>query len=164
MSFDYTSINFDHNDAFPLAGDADAVATAMMERGELACTVLRVLDALEDGQGHTIGFGRMDDMGYFNPVDSAAMRGEGYVVAHREIARVKSVGGTDFRSLMGDIADNARSVATSDGIGVWSDPDTGELVLDAVRVYLDRDNAECAGRAYLQYSIYDIANEKEIVL
>lgn len=164
MSFQYTSIQFDHNDAFPLAGDADAMATAMLERGDLACTVLRVLDALEDGEGHTIAFGLEDSVGYFNPVDSAAMRGEGYVVAHREIARFKSVGCTDFKSLMRDISDNARSIATSDGVGLWSDPDTGELVLDAVRVYLDRDNAECAGRAYLQYSIYDIAAGDEIVL
>lgn len=164
MSFRYTSISFDHNVAFPLAGDADAVAAAMLERGELACTVLRVLDALEEGQGHTIAFGRTDDMGYFNPVDSAAMRGVGYVVAHCEIARINPGYHTDFRTLMGDIADNARSVAMSDGVGVWSDPDTGEIVLDAVRVYLDRDNAECAGRAYLQYSIYDIGAGEEVVL
>lgn len=164
MTFDYTSIHFDHNDAFPLMGDAATAATATLGRGELACTILRVLDALEDGQGHTIAFGYEDSMGYFNPVDTAAMRGEGYVVAHREIARIASGHFTDFRTLMRDIADNARSIAKADGVGVWSDPDTGEIVLDAVRVYLDQGNAESVGRAYLQYSIFDIAAGKEIVL
>ena len=164
MSFQYTSLNFDHNDAFPLAGDADAMATAMLERGELACTVLRVLDGLEYGKGHTIAFDRVDDMGYFNPVDSAAMRGVGYIVATREIARFKFVRDTDFRSLMSDIADNSRDIAASDGVGLWSDPDTGDVVLDAVRVYLSRDTAENVGRAHMQYSIYDISAGEEIFM
>lgn len=115
MSFNYTSVNFDISDAFPFEGDADAAAT--LERGELACTVLRVLDALEEGQGHTIGFDRVDDIGHFNPVETAAIQGQGYIVATREISRVKSVNGIDFRSLMGDIADNDRSLSMSHGVG-----------------------------------------------
>lgn len=162
MSFNYTSVSFDVSEAFPFEGDADAAAT--LERGELACTVLRVLDTLEEGQGHTIGFDRVDDIGHFNPVETAAMNGKGYLVATREIARVKSSNGIDFKSLMGTIADNDRSLSMSHGVGVWSDPDTGEIVLDAVVVYWSRATAEMIGREFRQYSIYDIANEEEITL
>lgn len=166
MSFDYTAINFDHNEAFPGVETVETMATAMTERGELACTVLRVLDTLEEGQGYTIAFNYLHDGhgGALNVVETAFDHGEGYVVATHEIARIKAANGIDFKSLMRAIEEHAKHIAMASAVGLWSDPDTGEIVLDTAWVVRSRELAEAVGHDHKQYSIYDIINEKEIIL
>lgn len=166
MSFQYTAIEFDHNDAFPGSETVRTMSNAMVERGNLASMILRVMDTLDHGQGHTICFNYLHDLndGPLNAVEMAMDHGEGYVVATREIMRLKSGHFTDFKSLMQAIEDNAERIALSDGVGLWMDPDTGELVLDTVLVHFHREIAVNTGHFYRQYSIYDIVNGEEIVM
>lgn len=166
MSFQYTAINFDHNVAFPGVETVRTMSNAMVERGELASTVLRVLDTLEEGQGYTVAFNYLHDGhgGALNVVETAFDHGEGYAVATHEIARIKVTNGIGFKSLMGAIDEHAKNIAMASAVGLWSDPDTGEIVLDAAWVVRSRELAEAVGHDHKQHSIYDIINEKEIIL
>ena len=166
MSFTYTAIDFDHNDAYPGVNTAATVAIAMVERGNLASTILRVMDTLDHGQGHTIAFNYLDGMGdgAINEVETAMNYGQGYVVATHEVARIKSGHFTDFKTLMRNIERNGKQIALSDGVGLWMDPDTGELVLDTITVHYYREHAMEVGKFYRQHSIYDIIAGEEIIL
>lgn len=168
MTFQYTAIEFDHNDAFPGSETVRTMSNAMVERGNLASMILRVMDTLDHGQGHTICFNYLNggalNSGALNAVETAFYGGAGYVVATREIMRLESGHFTDFKSLMQAIEDNSERIALADGVGLSTDPDTGETVLDIVLVILHREIAVNAGRGYRQYSIYDIVNGEEIVL